>query len=249
VVERRRVGNTRCKVLQIPQKPKSLEHRGGTVGLNVAGGRVDSIVLNVAEGSVRGDQESGHTATVTVVGEGVVLAVGGSLRVGLVVGADSSGGRNVVEETTSLIVGQKEERFFPLRTVAHSFVDLLDEDLTVGDVTVGVHGVGVGATARGVEVGQLRELSQVSILEEVLDGDDAVGGVCGSPVEEQAVGKESTVGAVVVEPADVLGGGLLEDAVDLDGGDIEVVVIVSVAISGTGNGTETVGVGRLDLSA
>lgn len=245
MVERRRVGDTRSKVFQIPQKPKSLEHRGGTVRLNLASGGVDTVVLNVTGESVWGDQESGHTATVAVVGESVVLAVLGCLGVGLVVGADSSGGGDVVEETTRLIVGQKEERLFPLRTVAHSLVDLLDEDLAVGDVTVGVHGVGVGTAARGVEVGQLGELTQVSILEEVLDGDDAVGCVLGSPVEKQAVGEESTVGAVVVEPADVLGGGLLEDAVDFDGGDIKVVVVLSVAIGGTGNGTETVGVGRL----
>lgn len=200
----------------------------------------------MAPGSVRGDQESGHTATVTVVGESVVLAVDGGLGVGLVVRADSSGGRNVVEETTSLIVGQEEERFFPLGTVAHSLVDLLDENLTVRDIAVGVHRVGVGATARRVEVRQLRELTQVSILEEVLNGDDVGRGILGSPVEEQAVGEESTVGAVVVEPADVLGRGLLEDAVDLDGGHIEGVIVISVTISGTRNGTETVGVGGLD---
>lgn len=246
MVERRRVGHTRSKVLQVPEKTKSLEHRGGTVRLNIVSGRVNTIVLNVTGLSVRGDQESGHTATVAVVGESVVLAVFGSLGVGLVVGADSSGGRNVVEETTCLIEGHEEERFFPLGTVAESLVDLLDEDLTVGNVTVGVHGVGVGATARWVDVRQLRELTQVSILEEVLNGDDAVRGVFGSPVEEQAVGEESTVGAIVVEPADVLGGSLLEDAVDLNGGDIEIIVVLSVAISSTGKGTETVGVGGLD---
>jgi hypothetical protein len=47
-----------------------------------------------------------------------------------------------------------------------------------------VHGVSVGATARRVEVRQLRELTQVSILEEVLNGDDVGRGVVGGPVEE-----------------------------------------------------------------
>lgn len=248
MVERRRVSNAGSKVLQIPQQTKSLEHRGGTVRLRVARGRVDTVVLNVAPGSVRGDQESGHTATVTVVGESVVLAVDGGLGVGLVVGANSGGGRNMVEETTRLVVGQEEKRFFPLRTVAQSLVDLLDEDLAIGDVTVGVHGVGVGAAARRVEVRQLRELTQVSILEEVLDGDNIGRSVLGGPVEEQAVREESTVGPVVVEPANALRGGLLEDAVDLDSGDIEGVVVLSVTVSGTGNGTETVGVSRLIVS-
>lgn len=151
----------------------------------------------------------------------------------------------MVEETTSLVVSQEKERFFPLRTVAQSLIDLLDEDLAVGDVSVGVHGVGIEATARGVEVRQLGELTQVRVLEKVLDGNDAVGRIGGSPVEKQAVRKESTVGAVIVEPADVLGSGLLEDAVDLDGGDIEIVVIGTVTIGGTGNSTEAVGVGRL----
>lgn len=246
MVERRRVGHTRSEVLQIPQETKSLEHGGGTVRLHLASSRVDTVVLNVTGLSVRGDQESGHTAAVTVVAESVILTVLGCLGVGLVVRADSSGGRDVVEETTSLVVGQKEERLFPLRAVAHGLVDLLDKDLAVGDITVGVHGVGVGTAARRVEVGQLRELTQVGVLEEVLDGDDACVSVFGGPVEEQAVREESTVGAVVVEPADVLGSSLLEDAVDLDGGDIEVVVVLSVAIGGTGNGTETVGVGRLN---
>lgn len=245
MVERGRVGDTRSKVLQIPKQPKSLENRSSTVRLRIASGWVNTVVLDEARKSIRRDQESGHTATVTVVSESVALSVMGRLGVSLVVRANSRGGRNVVEETTSLVVSQEKERFFPLRTVAQSLIDLLDEDLAVGDVSVGVHGVGIEATARGVEVRQLGELTQVCVLEKVLDGNDAVGRIGGSPVEKQAVRKESTVGAVIVEPADVLGSGLLEDAVDLDGGDIEIVVIGTVTIGGTGNSTEAVGVGRL----
>lgn len=57
-------------------------------------------------------------------------------------------------ETASLVVGDEEQTALPERTVAECLVDLLDEDLTVRYVAVGVHRVGVRATARGVDVGQ-----------------------------------------------------------------------------------------------
>lgn len=109
----------------------------------------------------------------------------------------------------------------------------------------GVHGVGVDAAAGGVEVGELGEGAEVGVLVEVLEGDYV--GLCvgGGPVEEEGVGKEGAVGAVVVLPGDVLGGGLGEDAGDVDGRDVKVVVVLAVAVGGTGDGTETVGVGGL----
>jgi hypothetical protein len=109
-----------------------------------------------------------------------------------------------------------------------------------------VHGVGVQTTAGGVEVGQLGESAQVGVLVEVLEGNDTGLGVGDGPVEEESVGEESTVGAVVVLPGDALLGSNLEDAGDVDGRDIEVVVVLAVAVGGTGNGTETVRVGWLD---
>lgn len=248
MIERRRVGDTRSKVLKVPQQTESLQDGGGAVRLRLAGGLVNTVVLNESRESIRRDQESGYTSTVTVKVQGVALAVA-SLGIGLVVRAHSQWGSNVVEETTGLVEGQKKERFFPLRTVTESFVDLLDKDLTVRDVSARVHGIGVETAAGRVEVRKLRKLTQISILEEVLDGNNVLFGVGRSPVEEETVRGESTVGAVVVEPANSLAAGLLEDVVDLDGGNYKGVVVGSVAIRGTGNSTESVRVGGLKLSA
>lgn len=151
----------------------------------------------------------------------------------------------MIEESTSLIEGDEEKGLVPLGTGADGVVDLLDEHLTVGDVAGGVHGVGVQATAGGVDVGQLGEDAQVGVLVEVLEGNDVALGVLRGPVEEHGIGEEGTVGTVVVEPRDALLRGSLEDAAGLDGGDIEIIVVLSVAIGETGDRTETVRVGRL----
>lgn len=169
----------------------------------------------------------------------------GGLGVGLVIGADGKRGSDVVEESTGLIEGDEEKGLLPLRTGADGIVDLLQENLTEGDVSGGVHGVGVQAAAGGVDVGQLGEEAQVGVLVEVLERDDVALGVLGGPVEEQGIGKEGTVGAVVVEPRDALLGGDLENAGGRDGGDIEVFIILTVAIGDTGDGAQTVGVGGL----
>ena len=108
-----------------------------------------------------------------------------------------------------------------------------------------MHGVGVQATAGGVNVGQLGEKTQVGILVEVLDRDDVALGVFGGPVEEHGIGKEGAVGAIVVEPRDALLGGSLEDAGGRDGGGVEVLVVLAMTISNTSDRTETVGVGGL----
>jgi hypothetical protein len=108
-----------------------------------------------------------------------------------------------------------------------------------------VHGVGVQTAAGGVEVGELGEGAEVGVLVEVLEGNDVGLGVGDGPVEEEGVGGEGAVGAVVVLPGDALLGSNLEDAGDGDSRDIEVVVVLAVAVGGTGNGTETVRVGGL----
>lgn len=245
VVKGRRVRDTGSEVLQVPEVAEGLEDRGGRVRRRLAGGGVGAVLLNVALGRVGGDQPGGHTATEAVELEGVLVAVGGGLGVGLVVGADGQRGGDVVGETTSLIVGDQEEGLLPLRTGADSVVDLLDEDLAVRDVAGGVHGVGVGAAAGRVDVGELGQLTQVGVLEEVLDGDNGVLGLLGGPVEEHGIGQEGTVGTVVVAPGDAVLGGNLENAGDLDGRGVEGDVVVAVAVGSTSNGTETVGVGRL----
>jgi hypothetical protein len=108
-----------------------------------------------------------------------------------------------------------------------------------------VHGVGVEVAAGGVDVGELGQEAEVGVLVEVLKGDDVLLRVLDGPVEEESIGKEGTVGAVVVLPGDVLLAGSLENAGDVDARDVETVVVVAVAISGTGEGAQAVGVGGL----
>lgn len=245
MVESRRVRDTGRKVLQIPEVSKGLENGGSTVRGSLAGGRVNTVVLNVSLGGIRRDKPSRHTAAQTVKGEGVGAAVDGGLGVGLVVRADGKRGLDVVEETAGLVVGDEQEGLVPLGTGADSIVDLLDEDLAEGDVAGGVHGVGVEAAARGVDVGELGQETEVGVLVEVLERDDVLFGVLGDPAVEQSVRKEGTVGAVVVLPADALLAGDLEDAGDVDARDVEAVVVGAVAVRSTGEGAEAVGVGGL----
>lgn len=245
VVKGGRVLDTRAQILQVPQVTEGLEDGGSTVRGRLAGDGVSTVALNVTLGGVRREQPGGDTTTETVEAESVRAAIMRGLGVGLVIGANGKRGSDVVEESTSLVEGDKEEGFLPLRASADGIVDLLQENLTEGDVAGGVHGVGVQAAAGGVNVGQLGEQAQVGVLVEVLDRDDVALGVFGGPVEEHGIGKEGTVGAVVVEPRDALLGGSLEDAGGWDGRGIEVLVVLAVAISDTSDRTETVGVGGL----
>lgn len=245
VVKGRRLGDTRSEVLQIPQVSEGLQDGGSTVRLGLAGNGVGTVVLDVALGSVGRDQPSGHTSTKTVEVESVALAVSGSLSVSLVVGADGKRGSDVVEESTRLIEGEQDEGLVPLGTGADGIVNLLHKDLTERDVAGGVHGVGVGATAGRVDVRKLGEQTKVGILVEVLHGLDVALSILGGPVEEQGVGQEGTVGAVVVAPRDTLLGGDLEDAAGINTRDKEALVVLTVTVGGTGDGTETVGVGGL----
>lgn len=247
VVKGRGVRDTGGQVLQIPQVTQGLENGGGRVRGRLASGGVNTVVLDVTPGSVGGNEPSGHAATKTVELEGVAGAVGGFLSVGLVVGADGQGGSDVVVETTCLVKGDQQQGLVPLGTSADSVVDLLQKDLAGGDVAGGVHGVGVQAAAGGVEVGQLGEGAQVGVLVEVFERNHTGLGVGHGPVEEQGVGKEGAVGAVIVLPGDALLRGNLEDAGDVNGRDIKVVVVLAVAVGGTGDRTETVRVGRLNI--
>lgn len=245
VVKGRRVRNTRSEVLQIPQVTQSLENRGSRVRSRLASSGVSTEVLDVTRRSVGRNEPSRHTATETVELQSVGATILAGLGVSLVIGADSQGGSDVVVETTCLVEGDQEQGLVPLGAGADGIVDLLQEDLAGGDVAGGVHGVGVEAAAGGVEVGQLGEGAQVGVLVEVLEGNDVGLGVGGGPVEEHGVREEGAVGAVVVLPGDALVGGDLEDAGDVDGRDVKVVVVLAVAVGGTGDGTETVGVGGL----
>lgn len=245
VVKGGRVLDTRAQILQVPQVTEGLEHGGSTVCGGLAGDGVSTVALNVTLGGVRREQPSGDTTTETVEAESVRAAIIRGLSVGLVIGANGQRGSDVVEESTGLVEGDKEEGLLPLRASADGIVDLLQENFTEGNVAGGVHGVGVKATAGGVNVGKLGEEAQVGVLVEVLDRDDVALGVFGGPVEEHGIRKEGAVGAVVVEPRDPLLGGSLEDAGGGDGGGVEVLIILAVAIGDTRHRAETVGVGGL----
>lgn len=246
VVKRGRVLDARSVVLQIPQVAQGLQNRGGAVRGRLSGDGVDTVVLDVALGSVGRDQPGGHTATQTVEVERVRAAVLGGLGVGLVVRADGKRRSNVVKETTCLIEGDEQESLVPLGAGAQGVVDLLHKNLAERDVTGRVHGVGVQTAAGGVDVRQLGQQSQVSVLEEVLQGHNVALRVLGGPVVEQGVRQEVTVGAVVVAPRDILLAGGLEDAGNGNGRHIEGIVVGAVTVGSTGEGAKAVGVGGLD---
>ena len=50
MVKSRGVRDTGSKVFEIPEVSKGLEHGSGTVRSRLAGGRVDTVVLNVSLG-------------------------------------------------------------------------------------------------------------------------------------------------------------------------------------------------------
>lgn len=233
VVEGWGVGDARGEVGNVIEVSKGLQDRRGAVRLRLTGSGVDAVVLKVSLGSEGGDEPGGHAATVAVEVQSVVLTIGRSFGVGQVVRADRQRGWNVVVETTGLIVGDEEQAALPERTVAKRLIDLLDKDLTVRHVAAGVHRVGVRATARRVDVGQGGQLTQVGILEEVLHGDNTAWGILGGPVEEESVGQESTVRPVIVQPADSLLCGRLEDRQNVNAGDIEAIIVLSMPRGGT----------------
>lgn len=245
MVKGRRVLDTRAQVLQVPQVTEGLQDRGSTVRGRLAGDGVGTVALNVALGGIRRQQPGRDTTTQTVEAESVLAAVISFLGVGLVVRADGKRGRNMVVESTCLIEGDEEKGLLPLRAGADGIVDLLQENLTEGDVASGVHGVCVQTAAGRVDVRQLGEKAQVGILVEVLERHNVALCVFGGPVEEQGIWVEGAVGAVVVEPRDALLRGSLEDAGTLNGGDIEALIVLAVAIGDTRDRAETVGVGGL----
>lgn len=151
----------------------------------------------------------------------------------------------MVVESTCLVEADEEKGLLPLRASADGVVDLLQENLAEGDVAGGVHGVGVQTAAGRVDVRQLGEETKVGVLVEVLERHNVALGVFGGPVEEQGIGTEGAVGAVVVEPRDALLRGSLEDAGTLDGGVKEALIVAAMAVGDTSDGAETVGVGGL----
>lgn len=245
VVKGRRVRDARRKILEIPEVTQCLQDGGGTVIGSFTGSGIDTLILNVTRGAIGRDKPSRQTATETIILKCVLLAIRRLLGVGKVIRTNGERGSDMVEETTGLVEGEQEESLIPLGTGAEGVVDLLDEDLAVRDVTRWMHGVGVQAAAGRVDVGELRQDTEVGVLVEVLEGDDVLLGVLLGPVEEKGVRQEGTVRAVVVAPGDALVAGDFEDASNIDRAVVEVVVVTAVACGCARDCAETVWVGGL----
>lgn len=96
----------------------------------------------------------------------------------------------------------------------------------------------------------MREFSEVGVLEEALEGPD-VGLVHASgdgPVVKLGVRVEVSVGAIVVQPADVLGSELFEKTQLGDCGLIEGLIIRAAATRRASVNAHAVRVGRLDFA-
>jgi hypothetical protein len=110
-----------------------------------------------------------------------------------------------------------------------------------------MHRVRIKTTARWVNVRELGQETEVSVLVEILEGNNVALGVSSCPVEEEGVREEGAVCTVIVLPADALFAGDLEDAGSLNAGDVEAVVIFAMAIRDTRDAAEAVGVCRLEI--
>lgn len=225
-----RMLDTRGERLKVPQVAEGAQNRRRRVRdrLPVV---VGALLLNSTLADPGGDKEGGDTATETVEGEGVVLAVGGLESESEVVGAGGQRRRDVVVETTALVEGKDEESVVPLWACAEGVVDGLDEVLTVGDKAGGVHGGGSDAAAGRVEVGEFGEVALGSVVVEVRQGHDlvVVTGLVG-PVEEAGVGASATVGVDVVHPGVAGLGELLEERAVGELVVVEALIIKTVAV-------------------
>jgi hypothetical protein len=110
-----------------------------------------------------------------------------------------------------------------------------------------MHRVCIKTTARRVNVRKLGQETEVSVLVEILEGNNVALSVSSCPVEEEGVGEEGAICAVIVLPADALFAGNLEDAGSVDAGHVEAVVIFAMAIRDTRDAAEAVGVCRLEI--
>ena len=77
-----------------------------------------------------------------------------------------------MDKLTGFVISNHKKGIVPLGAIANRLVNLLNEKLPKGDVTGGVHGIGVQTAARGIDVRELGQEPEVSVLEEVLDGNN-----------------------------------------------------------------------------
>ena len=167
--------------------------------------RLDNALLNPGR-----NKQGRNTAAETVEFEGVVSSRWNFLGVSEVIRSRCQWWRNVVVETTCLIVGQDEEGLVPLGTGAEGIVDVFDEGFAVGDETRRVHGVSADVAAGWVDEGEFGELACVSSFKELLQRLGLVGvAALEGPVEEVSVDHAGR--GVVVHPSVAAVGELLED--------------------------------------
>jgi len=176
----------------------------------------------------------------------VVVETTYSTNVSLVPTYQNSGRRSFVDELTRFVISDNKKAVLPLGAIAKSLIDLLNKKLTKGDVTGWMHGVGVQSAARGIDVRELGQETEVGILKEVLDWDDVGQAGLVDPAKELGVVVEGTVGAVVLAPGNVLAINDLKDTSNVDVG-CEVIVVETLARRGTSKSAETVGIGWLPV--
>ena len=213
MLESGRPRNTRGQGIKTPELLQEAEDRG----VGVLSTFVASLVLDGALFNPWGDKYRRHADTQALEVEGDVLSIRGLLGVADVVTSwHVDGGRNVISESSVLIEGQDEQGVLPLGGVADSLVDVLDEELAVGDWGRRVEGL-VAAALR-VDVRELRQRPGLSIGVELFErGNVGLGRARREgPLVESSIRVESqsraSGGVLVVHPRDVGLAQLLEDA-------------------------------------
>jgi hypothetical protein len=245
MIERSRILNTGSERIEVPEVTEGAEQRASRVGLDLAA-VIGTLLLNVSLTDPRGDEKSGNTATETVKLVSVLLAVGGLLGVGQVVGASGQGRGNVVVEATALVEGQDEESFLPLRAGTERLIDLLDEGLAVGYETAVMHGGGTNTAAGRVQVRELGQSAVGGISVELVYRDNFVLVVCSfGPDKVFGLRASTTSGIPIVDPGVVGLPELLKNRVLGVGVGIESGIVGTVATGSTSNNSKTVWIGRL----
>ena len=238
-----RPSSTRSKIVKVPEFSKESRDTGVRVGATL----VLTFVLNDTLTNPRRQQNGRDTNTETSEVKGGVLSVMSQFSVGQAIASRNIDRRsNVVSETATLIEGDDEESLVPLRSIAKSFVQSLDEVFAFADGRRRVHGL--VAAAFGVDIGELGQSTVGSIgIEFAKELDVGVNGSAGDgPVVENGIRVETlgllarlvnTVGVSggvgVVDPGDVVLRQLLENGLLRKTTVIEASIVGTVTVAGT----------------
>lgn len=245
MVKRRRCRNSRIKRLKVPKVPKCAENRSCRIRHALAI-IIDALLLHEAGLDPRRNEEGGNPSTEPVKLVCISLPVGRLLGVCQIVRTGCKRRRNVVVETTALIVCDNEERVFPLRGGTEGVINVLDESFAVGDEAAVMHGVCADPTARWVDVRELGEASIGGVRVELCQGDDlALVARFLGPAKPVRFGACATGGVPVVEPGVVGLAQLLEDGALGECKGTEGIIVLAMAGRCAGNQGKAVGVCRL----